>query len=134
MQFSEALRVYEFRELLEATASEESTLDSSEILQSMGDLMNASMESCQQDFECSCPELDELTSLARAHGALGSRLTGAGWGGATVSLVPEPKVKAFVQAIREGYYKKRFPELTEEQLDDVCFATKPEAGAGVYQF
>lgn len=96
--------------------------------------MNASMLSCQTDFECSCPELDEVTALARKNGAIGSRLTGAGWGGATVSLVPEPQVPGFIKAIREGYYAKRFPDLTAEQLDDVCFATKPEAGAGVYEF
>lgn len=100
----------------------------------MGDLMNASMESCQTDYECSCPELDELTSLARKNGALGSRLTGAGWGGATVSLVPEPEVPKFIDAVREGYYGKRFPNLTKAELEDVCFATKPEAGAGVYRF
>ncbi|ORY91663.1 ribosomal protein S5 domain 2-type protein [Leucosporidium creatinivorum] len=132
--FSEALRVYEFRELLESTASGETTLDSSSVLKSMGDLMNASMESCQNDYECSCPELDELTALARQNGALGSRLTGAGWGGATVSLVPEPEVPKFIDAVREGYYKKRFPNLSKAELEDVCFATKPEAGAGVYRF
>lgn len=58
---------------------------------------------------------------------------GAGWGGATVSLVPEPLVHAFIEAVREGYYKKRFPELTSEQLDDVCFATKPERGALLFK-
>ena len=126
--------MYEFRELLETEASGETTLDSSDLLQGMGDLMNASMLSCQTDFECSCPELDELTALARENGAIGSRLTGAGWGGATVSLVPEPKVSEFIKAIREGYYAKKFPNLTEEELADVCFATKPEAGAGVYAF
>ena len=57
---------------------------------------------------------------------------GAGWGGATVSLVPEPLVPRFIKSLREGYYKKRFPHLTEDELDDVCFATKPEAGACVF--
>lgn len=46
-----------------------------------------------------------------------------------MSLVPEPQVPAFIQALREGYYAKRFPTLTPDQLDDACFATKPEAGA-----
>lgn len=95
--------------------------------------MSESQRSCRQDYECSCPEIDEVVSIALANGALGSRLTGAGWGGATVSLVPEDKVEGFIKAVREGYYKKNFPDLSEEELDDVCFATKPEMGAGVYQ-
>ena len=59
-------------------------------------------------------------------------LAGAGWGGATVSLVPEPKVPEFIKALQEGYYAKRFPNLTPAELDDACFATKPEAGACVF--
>ncbi|KAK4056548.1 galactokinase [Microbotryomycetes sp. JL221] len=132
--FSEALRVYEFCDLLKtASMGNETNLDSSDVLRQLGDLMNKSMESSQRDAECSCPELDELTELARKSGAVGSRITGAGWGGATVSLVPEPQVPQFIKAIREGYYAKRYPDLTEEQLQDACFATKPEAGAGVFE-
>lgn len=50
---------------------------SKELLEQMGSLMNESMESCQKDYECSCPELDELVDLARKNGAIGSRVTGA---------------------------------------------------------
>lgn len=59
--------------------------------------------------------------------------TGAGWGGATVSLIPEDLVPKFIEAVREQYYKKKFPHLTEEELGDVCFATKPERGALLFQ-
>ncbi|GJN89843.1 hypothetical protein Rhopal_002832-T1 [Rhodotorula paludigena] len=102
------------------------------LLEQMGNLMNESMESCQRDYECSCPELDELVSLARSNGAYGSRVTGAGWGGATVSLVREPDVPNFIDVLRREYYGKRFPDLSEQELHDACFATKPEAGANVF--
>lgn len=69
--------MYEFVELLEQTATLESTtIDSSDLLQQLGDLMNSSMASSQTDADCSCPELDELTDLAKKSGAIGSRITG----------------------------------------------------------
>lgn len=61
------------------------------------------------------------------------RRTGAGWGGATVSLVREPDVPKFLEAVRAEYYAKRFPDLTEAELNDACFATKPENGAILYE-
>lgn len=89
--------------------------------------MNESHKSCSDLFDCSCPELDELTALARTSGAYGSRLTGAGWGGCTVSLVSESKVGDFKNKLRAGY--PRYRDLTEEELNEVVFATKPSSGA-----
>ena len=89
--------------------------------------MDESHKSCSDFFDCSCPELDDLTALACAAGAYGSRLTGAGWGGCTVSLVSESKVEEFRNKLREGYPKYR--GLTEEELNGVVFATKPSSGA-----
>ena len=53
----------------------------------LGQLMNESHESSRQNFENSTPELDLLVSIAqKLPGVLGARLTGAGFGGATVTL------------------------------------------------
>lgn len=54
--------------------------------QDLGSLINESQTSCRDLFNCSCPEIDRMTSLALSFGAFGSRLTGAGWGGCTVRV------------------------------------------------
>jgi len=58
---------------------------------------------------------------------------GAGWGGATVSLVLEPDVPRFMEALKTQYYNKHYPNLTEKELEDACFATKPEMGACMFE-
>jgi galactokinase len=75
--FAEALRVLQFRQIcLDTTSSSQDSASDIRSLESLGRLMNESQVSCSQVFECSCPELDELTRLAREAGAYGSRLTG----------------------------------------------------------
>jgi galactokinase len=67
----------------------------------VGQLMNDSHESSRLNFENSTVELDALTALARAlPGVLGSRLTGGGFGGGTVSLVRQEHADAALEALR----------------------------------
>ncbi len=69
-----------------------------------GELLYASHESLRDDYEVSCRELDLLVEIARSiPGTLGSRMTGAGFGGCTVSLVAKDAVNDFMTAIRERY-------------------------------
>ncbi|KAJ2768562.1 galactokinase, partial [Coemansia nantahalensis] len=88
-------------------------------------LMDESQASCRDVFECSCAELDELCALARRAGSLGSRLTGAGWGGCSVHLVPQDKALGVLQTLEREYYSKRFPALSAAQLAGALFVTAP---------
>ena len=54
----------------------------------LGALMDASHESLRVDYEVSCEELDVAVAAARAAGALGARMTGGGFGGSAIALVP----------------------------------------------
>ncbi|KAK6996516.1 GHMP kinase, partial [Favolaschia claudopus] len=125
--YSEALRVLQFRKLCLDTAASSSSSSSADVLAQLGQLMNDSQASCAADFQCSCPELDQLTGIAREAGALGSRLTGAGWGGCTVSLIPEAQVDAFIKKVAETY--PPYKGLQGEALSEVIFATRPSVGA-----
>lgn len=73
-------------------------------LTGFGSLMYVSHRSLRDDFEVSCAELDALVEIARGiDGVYGSRMTGGGFGGCTVSLVAEDRVDAFRAAIESGY-------------------------------
>jgi galactokinase len=73
----------------------------------IGELMNASHESSRTNFENSTPELDLLTSITRAlPGVLGSRLTGGGFGGGTVTLVEAARAEAVVAELRAAYMRE----------------------------
>lgn len=63
--------------------------------------MNKSHASSRDLYESSTPLLNELTDLCRRSGALGSRLTGAGWGGCCVSLVKTEELPHFLEGVKE---------------------------------
>ena len=76
----------------------------------VGRLMYASHASLRDDYEVSCPELDVLVDLASELGAekgvIGSRMTGGGFGGCTVTLVRTDAVDDVAQAIASRYQEK----------------------------
>ncbi|KAJ2082984.1 galactokinase [Coemansia sp. RSA 988] len=124
--FSEALRVVRFRQICESGDT------NTDYFQELGELMNQSQDSCRDLFECSCDELDELCSIARRAGAFGSRLTGAGWGGCTVHLVLANNVDDVINALKQEYYSKQFPEISADKLESIVFSTVPGCGACYY--
>ncbi|MEO1201744.1 MAG: galactokinase [Pseudomonadota bacterium] len=73
-------------------------------LEAFGCLVSASHQSLAQDYAVSCPELDWLVATANAtDGVLGSRMTGAGFGGCTVSIAHVEAVDALAARIGSGY-------------------------------
>ncbi|MNJ49160.1 Galactokinase [compost metagenome] len=73
-------------------------------LQLFGKYMNDSHDSLRDLYEVSCLELDVMVEEARKiEGTLGSRMTGAGFGGCTVSLVHEDDVEKFVAEVGQAY-------------------------------
>lgn len=72
-----------------------------------GQYMLQSHESSRDLFQNSTPELDQLVELARGNPACyGARLTGGGFGGATINLVRREQVQDFMRAIRDSYQQK----------------------------
>ncbi len=72
-----------------------------------GELMNASHDSLRDDYEVTGIELDTLVDEARkVEGVIGSRMTGAGFGGCTVSLVKDEAIDAFIAQVGETYKNK----------------------------
>ncbi len=80
-------------------------------LKQFGKLLFESHESCRRLYECSSPELDTVVGAAKGAGALGARLTGAGWGGAAIVLVnkTDKKTAPAIQRAFERAYGRSAP-------------------------
>ena len=72
-----------------------------------GKLMNASHVSLRDDYEVSCEEIDILVEEAwKQPGVIGSRITGGGFGGCTVSIVRTQDIDGFIENIGKAYLEK----------------------------
>ncbi|MGK3736546.1 MAG: galactokinase [Bacillariaceae sp.] len=89
----------------------------------VGELMNASHSSMRDDYEVSCEEVDILVDIAQNFsGVYGSRLTGGGFGGCTVTLVDEERAIDLMEHMKKEY-------KTRTGTDCPCFVTRPARGA-----
>lgn len=98
-------------------------LEAGDLVQ-FGELLTASHLSLRDDFEVSRKELDLLVELALGvPGVLGARMTGAGFGGCIIALVPERALREFKERVFQGYKE-------ETGLEAEIYVFKPTAGAG----
>ena len=95
-------------------------------LDGFGSLMDASHASLAGDYDVSIPELDTLVALAREGGAMGARLTGAGFGGCIVALADAATAESVVATIRRGYHEARG---LSGPAEDQVFVAVPSGGA-----
>ncbi|XP_069137035.1 N-acetylgalactosamine kinase-like [Argopecten irradians] len=121
--FSEANRVLEFKRICDENPED--------ALQRLGTLMTESHVSCRDMYECSCTDLDKLVDICLESGALGSRLTGAGWGGCAVSMVPMDQVEQFMSKVKDKYYAVEPSRAAK--VSSAVFATQPGGGAAIYK-
>ncbi|KAL0488342.1 N-acetylgalactosamine kinase [Acrasis kona] len=122
--FSESYRVIQVEELCNKNKGDNKS-------EKIGQLMNESHYSGRDLYEASCPELEQLTTLCRStKGCLGSRFTGAGWGGCAVSCVKKENLNEFLDTVWEQYYAK---EHGGSKRENVLFASQPSAGAAIIE-
>ena len=93
----------------------------------LGHLFAASHASMRDDFEISCPELDVAVASAVDAGAIAARMTGGGFGGSSVALVPDERLAAVVSAIDAAFALEGFRA-------PVHLRATPSGGAAVERF
>ena len=77
-------------------------------MSTLGGLFNASHASLRDDYQVTCPELDLVVEVAADQGALGARMTGGGFGGSAIALVPSGDVDRVEHAIADAFAARRF--------------------------
>ena len=87
----------------------------------IGPLLTESHRSMREDYEITVPQVDVLVDAANAAGALGARMTGGGFGGCVIALVPLGAVDAVRNAMRQAAAQQSFAE-------PMLFQTAPAAG------
>ena len=90
-----------------------------------GQLMGASHKSMKEDFEITCSEIDCLAEIAQSvDGVIGSRMTGGGFGGCTVSLIETNRTAEILSAITNHY-------KAATGIEPTAFVTQPAQGAHI---
>ncbi|WP_406692171.1 galactokinase [Saccharopolyspora sp. ID03-671] len=89
----------------------------------IGPLLNASHASLRDDYRVSCLELDVAVDAAVQAGALGARMTGGGFGGSAIALIPTADRARVESAVRDAFAER---SLAEPRV----FIAIPSAGAG----
>ena len=89
----------------------------------LGALLDGSHASLRDDYEVSCKELDTAVEAAVGAGALGARMTGGGFGGSAVALVPQERVTAVRTAVADAFAEAGWASPR-------TFEVTPSAGAG----
>ncbi|XP_054012732.1 N-acetylgalactosamine kinase isoform X1 [Hylaeus anthracinus] len=123
--YQEAGRVVMFKRISEGNAIMEE-----EKLRQLGSLMSQSHTSLRKLYECSHPSVDALVDKAMICGALGARLTGAGWGGCIVAITTKDKVFQFLDTLKKDLARDGIKDGFK--LDDLVFPTEPNQGAVIY--
>jgi len=85
-------------------------------------LMNASHASMRDDYEITAPSVDLTVNVALAHGALGARMTGGGFGGCVLALVPNGRADAVTQAVTLAFRAAGYAAPS-------AFTARPSSGA-----
>ena len=106
-----------FRRVRHVVTENQRVLDTVRVLRSegptaIGELLDASHLSMRDDFEISVPELDLAVETAQANGAIGARMTGGGFGGAAIALVPASGISRIQVAIDGAFAEHGFGQPT----------------------